>query len=247
MHGIAYDAIHDEIVVPQQFGQAILTFAGSANGEVEPLRVIRGSRTQLVAPDCLGIDALTSDIFVPEGDRVLVFSRTANGNAEPSRVLAGPDTRLGSAHTVAVDNTHDLLVVVSTPPGIRNAYEILLFDREASGNVKPKRVISGLPAFGNVAVDPERGLIFVVLPPRVGTAFVPTASVGYVGVWSVTDDGPVPPRYTIGGPNGVLIEPRGVTLDLKNKAVIVSDKQLNAILTFEAPEIFDAPRETAKR
>ena len=47
MHSIDYDEIHDEIVVPQQFAQAILTLRGSADGDEPPLRVIQGSRTQL--------------------------------------------------------------------------------------------------------------------------------------------------------------------------------------------------------
>ncbi len=33
MHAIAYDEIHDEIYVTQQFGQGILVFRGSATGE----------------------------------------------------------------------------------------------------------------------------------------------------------------------------------------------------------------------
>jgi hypothetical protein len=40
MHSIVYDEIHDEFVVPQQFGQAILTFRGGANGEEVPVRVL---------------------------------------------------------------------------------------------------------------------------------------------------------------------------------------------------------------
>ena len=32
MHAIAYDAIHDEIFVPQQFGQGILVFDGQRDG-----------------------------------------------------------------------------------------------------------------------------------------------------------------------------------------------------------------------
>ena len=42
--------------------------------------------------------------------------------------------------------------------------------------------------------------------------------------------------------------PRGVTLDPKNKTVIVSDKYLNAVMTFSLPEIYDRPaaRETAR-
>ena len=38
MHGIDYDEIHDEIVVPQQFGQAILVFKGSTRGEAPPIQ-----------------------------------------------------------------------------------------------------------------------------------------------------------------------------------------------------------------
>jgi hypothetical protein len=42
--------------------------------------------------------------------------------------------------------------------------------------------------------------------------------------------------------------PRGLTLDPKKKTVIVSDKYLNAVLTFSLPEIYDRPaaRETAR-
>jgi hypothetical protein len=63
---------------------------------------------------------------------------------------------------------------------------------------------------------------------------------GYIGVWNVVDSGNVPPRYVIGGPNGTLFDPRGVVLDVKNRAVLVSDKQLNAVLTYHAPAVFEA-------
>ena len=59
-----------------------------------------------------------------------------------------------------------------------------------------------------------------------------------MGVWSVFDDGNVPPRLTIGGPNLLLKDGRGVTLDTKAKDVIVSDKTLNAVLRFHVPEAF---------
>jgi hypothetical protein len=57
-------------------------------------------------------------------------------------------------------------------------------------------------------------------------------------VWSIHDSGDVLPRWTIGGPFGALKQARGVVLDPKNKAVIVSDKFLNAALTFYFPEMF---------
>lgn len=39
-------------------------------------------------------------------------------------------------------------------------------------------------------------------------------------------------------PKGSLVKPRGVALDPKNRAVIVSDKDLNAVLTYQVPELF---------
>jgi hypothetical protein len=60
----------------------------------------------------------------------------------------------------------------------------------------------------------------------------------YVGVWHIDDNGRVPPRFTIGGPDGVLRQGRGLALDPKNHTVIASDKELNAVLTFQVPEIF---------
>jgi hypothetical protein len=40
MHAIHYNEVRDEIVVPQQFAQAILTFRGGATGEEAPIRII---------------------------------------------------------------------------------------------------------------------------------------------------------------------------------------------------------------
>ncbi|HXH07664.1 MAG TPA: hypothetical protein VNI83_13865 [Vicinamibacterales bacterium] len=241
MHAIAYDPVHDEIVVPQQFGQGILTFRGAASGEEPPIRVIRGPRTQLIALDRLAVDPVNDEIYVPEGEKVLVFPREANGDVAPIRVLAGPDTRIHAARSVAIDPVRNLLVVASTPPrgrresgggdsseegGAGRNNELTIFERTASGNARPLRVITGLGSSWNIALYPERGLIFVVQR-------------GYVGVWHVDDNGPVPPRFTIGGPKGVLQEPRGVTIDVKHRAVIVSDKQLNAVLTFDVPQLFE--------
>ena len=42
----------------------------------------------------------------------------------------------------------------------------------------------------------------------------------------------------LGGPQGMLKKPRGLDLDPVHNAVIVSDKELNAVLTYEMPQIF---------
>ena len=235
MHAIAYDAIHDEIVVPQQFGQAILTYAGDAKGEAPPKRVIIGSKTQLSRPDRVGIDAVNNEILVPEDDKVLVFPREGQGNVAPIRIVGGAEAGVMGTEAVVVDVKRDLMIVAGNyRQGERASNSLMIFDRTASGNTKPKRVITGIPDNRNIAIEPEGGWIFVALPGTIAHPY------GYVGVWHIDDNGEVPPRFRIGGPNGSLRMPRGVVLDPKNQSVIVSDKKLNAILTFRIPEIFSA-------
>jgi hypothetical protein len=238
MHAIAYDEIHDEILAPQRLAQAILTFRGGANGEEPPIRVLQGSRTQLASPDRLAVDPVHNELFVPHKEKVLVFPRDANGNVAPIRVLQGPDTQLG-ADAIAVDPVHDLLLVIGTRPKVGT--RLLIFSRTAQGNVKPKAVVGG-PNSGMAALAGP----FIVYPPR-GEILVPVdgspagslaSDKDFVGVWNIQDNGDVPPRWTIGGPQGVLRHLHGVALDPKHKSVIVTDKRMNAVMTFSFPEIF---------
>ena len=122
---------------------------------------------------------------------------------------------------------------------------IRIYDRMATGNTKPLRFINNKAAdeVGLLTVNPENGMIFGAVR---GGGFGGgeedlsgrTALLDYVGVWSVFDDGDVPPRLTIGGPNLLLKDARGIAIDPKAKDVIVSDKTLNAVLRFHVPEAF---------
>ncbi|HXA67036.1 MAG TPA: hypothetical protein VNV82_17900 [Bryobacteraceae bacterium] len=241
MHGIAYDPIHDEFTVPQQFGQAILTYRGSANGEEAPARVIIGPHTQLDAPEHLDVDPVHNEIFVPTRyGAVLVFPRDGSGDVAPIREIRGPDTMLNGDAPVAVDPVNNLLIVGGSAG--HGQVRLLIFNRTDSGDVKPKAVIGGpkshLYAFGGpFAVHPSKGEIMVSV--RGPGPFAELSSdEAYVGVWSINDNGDVPPKWTIGGPHGILRMPRGIALDVKNKNMIVSDKRLNAVLTFHFPEVF---------
>ena len=243
MHAIAYDEMHDEFLVPQQFGQAILTFRGSASGEEPPIRVIQGSRTMMEQPDRLGLDPVHNEIFVPEGNKVLVYPREATGNVAPIRVLQGPDTGLG-ASSVAIDPIHNLLTVVGG--NRRQGTKIMIFDRTASGNTKPLRVINGpntqlgQPGGPHTVYAPT-GRILVTIRSQGASGGLGERMAtddGFVGVWSINDNGNVPPRWQIGGPNGALQMVRGVAVNPKYKELVVTDKRLNAILTFSFPELF---------
>ncbi len=88
---------------------------------------------------------------------------------------------------------------------------------------------------GPFAIYPPKKLIFATNRP-LGEALAGDDS--YLGVWSYEKSSDGPPLWTIGGPNGILQMPRGVTLDVKNKSIIASDKRLNSVLTFRVPELF---------
>src|SRR6266576_3171681 len=115
MHDMAYDPVRDEIVVPQFFAFAILTYKGDANGDVAPVRKIFGPHTQLKNSMRLAIDPVHGEIFVPQGRSVLVFPRDADGDVAPVRVLTGPNTMLG-ASALTVDPVHNLLIVSGSRP-----------------------------------------------------------------------------------------------------------------------------------
>lgn len=253
VHAIVYDEIHDEIVVPSDIGQALMTFRGGANGNEAPIRVIQGPRTRIRKPSKLSLDPVNNEIFTWDGNTIMFWDRTANGDVPPKRVLGGPDTMLG-ANNVTVDPIHDLLVV-------SGGRRILIFDRTAEGNTKPKAVIgggekSGLLVGQGMTLCPPAGKIIVNVPGvrenerDEDDAFSPeglASDKSYVGVWSIYDNGDVPPQWTIAGPKGLLRQPRGVTLDPKNKNLIVSDKFLNGVLTYHFPELFEPDaRETAR-
>ncbi|OFW26240.1 MAG: hypothetical protein A3H27_06095 [Acidobacteria bacterium RIFCSPLOWO2_02_FULL_59_13] len=240
VHDFGYDPVHDELVVPQYYAFAILFFRGDAHGDVAPIRMIHGPKTLLKNTVKLNMDPANGEIYVPQGDEVLVFSRDQEGDVAPIRVLKGPDTLLG-AGSAEVDPVNNVLYVSGSAPRKQgepedaNRSQVLVFERTASGNAKPLSVIRGQWTEGVelMTAYPPRGVVLVSV--RTGSQW---SEINFVAVWSHKDNGDVVPLWTIGGPNSVLKQTRGNTIDVKNKNVIVSDKYLNAILTFNFPEVF---------
>lgn len=257
IHDMAYNPITDEIVIPQFYAQAIMTYRGGANGDEKPIRVIMGSNTQITTPARLGLDAVHKEVFVPLGDQVLVFPSDAEGNVAPIRIIKGPDTMLG-ADALTIDPINNLLIVSGSRPRARGERggggeiadleeggvglggrggQILIFDRTADGNVKPRAAI-----FGPHTQIGRTGLTTVYPPTKYILLGVPSneksSPNNFVGVWSENDNGDVPPHWMIGGPNQLLRQVRGITVIPKAKDVVVSDKYVNAVMTYHFPEIF---------
>ena len=236
-HGMSYDEVHDEIVLASQIGQAVLTYRGMADGNEAPIRIIQGPKTQLVRPEMAEVDPVNNELLVPTRNSVLVFNRTDSGDVSPKRVL-----NVRPASRVAVDYVHNLMVV-------SGGNRLAIYDRMAEGDAQPLRVIEG----SNVDVGGARhgfdvysktGHIIVAIPYRGAnrTRIESLASDGAsVGIWSVFDEGNVAAAWKVGGPKGVLRQPRGVAVDPENMTIIVSDKYLNGVLTYSLPEMYREP------
>ena len=245
MHDMAYDPIHDEIVVTSALAQALLTFRGDANGETAPLRVIQGGKTGILAVGALDkvtIDAEHGEYYITTPrQEVRVFARDANGDVAPIRILSGPDTQLavgrqkdgifegkGGNPSIRIDPTHNLLLVpvneYSNTSQALNEPKVLVFDRTASGNTKPKAVMRGA-SLG--AIYPAKGRTI-------------NYRRGFLNIWQIPTTGEVTqPIVRI----PVQMEPREeggtISLDPDHKEVIIATGAGNTIKTFSVPELFE--------
>jgi DNA-binding beta-propeller fold protein YncE len=249
MHDVRYDAVHDEIVVPVPYAQAILTFRGGADGQEGPIRIIQGPKTGAIGSR-LDVDPIHNEIYTYTGNSLLVYPREANGDVAPIRVIKGPDTQLKSPYGIAVDPINDVLVIglnsnfgtkepLVSPDSMAKG-GILVFNRTDSGNVKPRAVIrgpkSGIVRINQMQVYPQRKLIVAAMPGIIDD-MEPVGA--FLGVWSIDDNGDVPPRYKIPvGDRTKLKKPFGVVLNPKDKEVIISDMRNQGVLVFSVPEIF---------
>lgn len=226
-------------MIPQMYAQAILIYRGDADGDQAPIRIIQGPKTQLKNPDHMTFDSLHNEIFIPQGDKILVFRGDGNGDVAPIRVLQGADTQI-TGGSIGVDPVHNLLIAVANDRALgQGRSKLLVFDRTANGNTKPKGVIGGphselIGTQAQFAVYPPRQLLVIGMygPGELGT------EESYFGVWNYSKFGDQPPLWKFGGPHGIIRQPRGVTLAPAHKEVIVTDKRVNAILTWYFPEMF---------
>ena len=253
IHGLAYDPVHDEIVVPNALADAILVFRGNANGDEQPIRVIQGSCTKLVTPHSVSLDLEHGEILVASltGKRINVFRWDASGNAAPVRMITGSQTQLGHLVGIAVDPVQNLMAVA-------NSQDILVFNRSDDGNVAPRARIAGpktgitdepwqmqfykgkiyLAASNHLHVNLYSGVTLKESSKAVPDDPWLNPTLGFVGIWNITDNGDVPPRAMIRGPFSGLLHPVGLALNPTDGEIYVSDSVRNGILSFLVPNLF---------
>jgi DNA-binding beta-propeller fold protein YncE len=146
---------------------SITVYPRDASGDVAPIRVITGSRTQLNWPTALAVDPKRGDLYVANdtGDSVLVFDVNASGNVAPKRVIKGSKSMVKSPTGIFFDWEHDELWVSNF-----GNHTATVYPATASGDAAPLRVVrsapldAGTPNIGNAyapAYDSKRDQIIV--------------------------------------------------------------------------------------
>lgn len=277
MHGLAYDDLHDEIVVPVALSGAVLVFRGGATGDEPPLRIIQGSKTGMIRPQTVEVDPVNNEIVAADSSSraILVYDRMANGNVEPKRKIGGDKTLFRDIIGIAVDAKSNL--ILASTRSTDGFSGILMFDRMANGNVAPVRKIGGpltgaLGAFRQLKVDSERGMVYLAVqgyrrasatPQKAADLYTseaslkrlrahgesedarpardPFTSAGFIGAWSLNDNGDVPPRGIIRGPSVGAAGFAGVAFSPKHGELYGVSGELNGYTAYLVPEFFLKP------
>jgi DNA-binding beta-propeller fold protein YncE len=146
---------------------SITVYPKDGRGDVAPLRVIQGPKTQLNWPTGIAYDPKRNEIFIANdtGDSVLVFDANANGDVAPRRVLKGPKSLIKYPVGLFIDTVHDELWTANF-----GNHTVTVHKPDAQGDTAPLRLIRSAPvdaptpAMGNphpVAFDSKREEILV--------------------------------------------------------------------------------------
>jgi sugar lactone lactonase YvrE len=175
-------------------------FAASSNGNVSPLRVISGSRTQLGETEGIAVDK-RGYIYVSNADEgeVTVFRPHANGNVSPVRTISGHASEVDQPDGIAVDDRS--LYVANWGNGL-----ITRFNKDSGGDVRPEGVLhvawqpnpSNPQALGGLAITPG------------GSIYAAGTNVPLLAEYRARAHGKKPPFSVISGSNTAFFYPSQV-------------------------------------
>ena len=119
---------------------SIEVFTTTADGNVAPLRIIQGPKTQLDWPGAMSIDPDTGDLYVANdvGQSILVFRKNDQGDVAPTRVIKGAKTHLSYPAGVFVDAKNKEVWASNIGNSSATVYPM-----NAEGDVAPLRIIRG--------------------------------------------------------------------------------------------------------
>ena len=144
---------------------------------------------------------------------IRVFNRTDNTPAnapftEPKRVIQGPETDVQFNNGIYVDPKNGDIYSVETDTGDK----VVVFGRDAKGNIKPGRILSTPHRGFALAVNEEKQELFV------GVQYPPE-----VAVYRKDASNKDKPLRSLHGESTRLSDVHGIALDVKNNLMFVTN------------------------
>src|SRR3989442_3540748 len=232
-----YDALPKQANLFETFGEASVYAASQNSGQTgfinrPPTRTIRDLDPiySSVAVD-LNFDEV---VLMDQNNWALrIFNRLDNTppgvpRTEPKRVIQGPETELQYNNGIYIDPRTGDIYSIETDTGD----EVVVFPREANGNIKPARVLKTPHRGFALAVDEEKQELYVGVqhPPQ-------------VAVYRKGASGNEKPLRSLQGESTRLSDVHGVVLDQKKQLMLVtnwghvSDAKIAGTGRFEDPSI----------
>src|SRR5437588_7378186 len=191
---------------------AIPKSTSADGGDIPPVRMVVDPY-----PSFNGVAVDTTDDLVmmsaTNRKSLIVYDRTAGSPtskepATPKQMIMGPDTGVGFAAGVAMDPVHRELFTVNNDVEDR----LVVFDYDARGNIKPKRLLYVPHQSWGIGFAPRRDVIALsVQTPNMFVVFKRDAA---------KFDAPL---RTVRGPKTQMADPHGIYFDETHNEVVVAN------------------------
>jgi len=190
--------------------------SGSANppdaSKLKPIRVIRDPYAAFSA---VAVDPTTNEVIMTDENlfQILVYDRTVNTprNAaftEPKRILGGDKTEIEFQCDLYIDpKTGDIYATNND-----TVDKLVIFSRQAKGNVPPTRYINTPHGTFGIGVDESRQEMYLTIQHDNAIVVYPKNA--------QNNDRPI---RLIQGEHTLLADPHGIALDTKNNLVFITN------------------------
>jgi DNA-binding beta-propeller fold protein YncE len=191
---------------------AIPKSSNELGGDIPPVRMVVDPYPSY---NGVAIDTTNNLVMMSDTNRksLLIYDRTAGSASsraasEPRQTIMGPETGVGFAAGVAMDPGHRELFTVNNDVEDR----LVVFDYDARGNVKPKRLLYVPHQSWGIAFAPKRDVMALsVQTPNMYVVFKRDAR---------KFDAPV---RSVRGPKTQMADPHGIYFDETHNEVVVAN------------------------
>jgi 6-phosphogluconolactonase (cycloisomerase 2 family) len=206
------------------------TAAPRPNRTLQPVRIIRDADPTYSA---IGLDLNHDEVILQDNNlwSTRVFKRTDNTPAgqrltEEQRVIQGEKTMIQFNNGLYIDPKNGDIYSVESDVGDK----MVVFSRDANGNVPPKRTLHTIHRVYNIAVDETRQELYTTIefPPE-------------VDVYPKTAQGEDLPIRRLIGPNTGLNSLHGIAIDEKNQLLIVNTWGLHSDFKVQGTGRYEDP------